>query len=434
MIFSFSAALVLCNISLSAVPNETYITNPNENDVYVVNTSTRTVTGTIELLPPPTPLGIVFSPDGSRIYTCNVDGTVTIIDTASNDVIGVIVIGGAIFYPAITADGKELYVTNLTLNKISVIDTETNTFIDIPLPALSNPNGIAITPDGTKAFVASNGTGKIQVIDTATKTIVTTISLPAGSGPQIISISPTEPKAYVTDDFLTSISVINTDTNALSGSIPVGFTTFDVAFSPTGAIAYATQYTSNRLFTIETATDTLIDTRTLGSGAAVTRGLAFNPNGAELYVLYDDGPLGYLAFIATDNNLQNITALTVSLDGNLFIAMSPTLVGPTSLSSKVVKNIFATQTDRINLLTWDPSSDPFILGYDVYRNGILIATVPSLKEPFYVNGELVAILPAVQVGLEYADHNRRKRVKDVYTIVAFNAYGFTSAPITVTAR
>lgn len=89
---------------------------------------------------------------------------------------------------------------------------------------------------------------------------------------------------------------------------------------------------------------------------------------------------------------------------------------PSNLGGQVLKNRFATQTDRVHRLTWQPSQDPSVIGYHVYRNGQLIATIPA-SGPFI-----------------YDDHNRRKRVADVYVVTAFNAAGMESAILTVTLR
>ncbi len=54
------------------------------------------------------------------------DGTVSVIDTASDTVIATVPVGRRPWNMAVTPDGKKLYVANGRSNSVSVIDTETN--------------------------------------------------------------------------------------------------------------------------------------------------------------------------------------------------------------------------------------------------------------------------------------------------------------------
>ncbi len=84
-----------------------------------------------------------------------------------------------------------------------------------------------------------------------------------------------------------------------------------------------------------------------------------------------------------------------------------------NLVGGVLKNRFAMQTDRINHIEWQASTDPTVVGYHVYRDGTLIATIPP------------------NAPLMYNDHNRRKNQPNVYTVTAFNADNLESDPISI---
>jgi YVTN family beta-propeller protein len=77
------------------------------------------------------------------------------------------------------------YVTNL--NKVSVIDTATNTVV-ATIPVGVGPIGVAITPDGTGAYVTNLFSNTVSVIDIATNTVVATI--PVGQAPSRVAITP----------------------------------------------------------------------------------------------------------------------------------------------------------------------------------------------------------------------------------------------------
>src|SRR6516165_10061549 len=73
------------------------------------------------------------------------------------------------------------YITNSGDNTVSVIDTATNTVVGSPITVGSLPFGVAVTPDSSKVYVGNSVGGTVSVIDTATNTV--TGSLPVGHAP-----------------------------------------------------------------------------------------------------------------------------------------------------------------------------------------------------------------------------------------------------------
>jgi len=80
-----------------------------------------------------------------------------------------------------------LYVTNWG-GTVSVISTATNTVVGSPIPAGSGPDALAISPDGKTLYVANWG-GTVSVISTATHTVVGS-PIPVGIEPDALAISP----------------------------------------------------------------------------------------------------------------------------------------------------------------------------------------------------------------------------------------------------
>jgi YVTN family beta-propeller protein len=71
------------------------------------------------------------------------DANVSVIDTASNQVVATVAAGQRPWNMALTPDGSKLYVANGRSNSISVIDTATNTKLrDIAVGKL--PWGVVI--------------------------------------------------------------------------------------------------------------------------------------------------------------------------------------------------------------------------------------------------------------------------------------------------
>ena len=80
----------------------------------------------------------------TMVYASNgIDGTVTVIDAAANQVTATIPVGKRSWNMALTPDGSRLYVANGRFDSVSVIDTASNTRVnDIAVGAL--PWGVLI--------------------------------------------------------------------------------------------------------------------------------------------------------------------------------------------------------------------------------------------------------------------------------------------------
>src|SRR5437773_2135758 len=125
-----------------------YVTNRDSSTLSVVDTSTNTVVNTISL-PGATPYGIVFSHDGNFAYvTSFFTNTVLAVDLTTNTVAHSAAVGGAPAQLSLTPDGGHLYVANNGDVTISVIDTATFQVVaTIPLgSAPQGPQSVPISP------------------------------------------------------------------------------------------------------------------------------------------------------------------------------------------------------------------------------------------------------------------------------------------------
>ncbi len=77
--------------------------------------------------------------------TIHLDGSVAVLDTASNTVVDTVAVGDRPISVAITQDGALAYVMNSVSHSVSVIDTASNTVVDTFTPG-DYPYGIAIMP------------------------------------------------------------------------------------------------------------------------------------------------------------------------------------------------------------------------------------------------------------------------------------------------
>lgn len=158
------------------------------------------------------PLGVAFSPDGTRIYVAVADLT-----------------PGA--------------------GSLQVFDVDTGALLDgEPVGAL--PTALAVTPDGNLVFVTNKDSGTVSVYNTnaGSETVVSTVTV--GTGPIGIAISPDGARVYVANRGSNSVSVFDALTGAAAAGSPldlsgVAMEPIAVAMHPAGTLAYVGHVTTN---------------------------------------------------------------------------------------------------------------------------------------------------------------------------------------------
>ena len=114
-------------------------------------------------------------------------------------------------------------------------------------------------------------------------------------------------------------------------------------------------------------------------------------------------PAGTTAYVTNDEGN------TVSIIALLY------LPAPTNVQGYALKNIFLTQIDLINLITWNaPSVTMPITAYTIYRDAALT--------------NLIATIPATGP-LQFLDHNRQPDTAYSYYIVAISSLGTSAAAV-----
>ncbi len=243
--------------------------NCTNGTVSVINTATNAVTATI--LTGSQPFGVVVSPDGSRVYVANLGSNiVSVIDTANDTMTATIPVGVHPFGVAVNPDGSRVYVSlcaSCANGTVSVIDTANDT-VTATIPVGSTPQGVAVSPDGSRVYVANSGSGTVSVIDTASNAVTATITV--GSNPEGVAVSPDGSRVYVTNACHSctnsTVSVIDTASNQVTATIAVGGNSVGVAVSPDDSRVYVANLGSNTVSVIDTASDSVVTTIAVGSG------------------------------------------------------------------------------------------------------------------------------------------------------------------------
>jgi len=122
--------------------------------------------------------------------------------------------------------------------------------------------------------------------------------------------------AYVANLSSNNVSVINTATNKLVATISVGTSPFSVAITPNGLYAYVTNSGSNNVSVINTSTNTVVDTISVGTSPS---SIAITPNGLYAYVT-NSGSNN----VSVINTATNKLVATISVGTNpISIAITP---------------------------------------------------------------------------------------------------------------
>ena len=134
--------------------------------------------------------------------------------------------------------------------------------------------------------------------------------------PMDVAVNPNGAYAYVTNFGSDSISVINTATNTVTTTIKVGNSPIGVAITPNGAYAYVTNEVSGSVSVINTATNTVTTTIKVGNAPA---GVAITPNGARAYVTNQ-----YSGSVSVINTATNTVTATITVGTNPYgVAVTP---------------------------------------------------------------------------------------------------------------
>jgi YVTN family beta-propeller protein len=159
-------------VALAELPNaqQVYVANLGDGTVSIISTTNDTVVGTIALGAGAKPVWAAARSDSGRVYVLDTSGIIYDINTLSNSILGVSSSVGAganfLFYDGVL---NRLYVTNPTNSQVAVLDAGVDpprplNLINLSLAAPSaclpslggcSPASVTVLGDGSRAYVAS---------------------------------------------------------------------------------------------------------------------------------------------------------------------------------------------------------------------------------------------------------------------------------------
>lgn len=295
--------------------------NPEHQSVWIIDPDGPRALQTIET--EALFFGLVFSPDGRRLYASAGGGNAVKVYDASVSPMTETFSITLPDYPsglAVTLDGTLLLVARLHEHTLSIFRTDTfEKVADIPTQAY--PYAVAVRPDGRRAFVSNWGDGSLTAVDLAAQASLGRVAV--GKNPEGLAISPDGRLVAVANSDDDSVTILDSDALTAVATIslksgahqPPGVMPVDVTFSPDGRRLFVACSGENALAVLEVETAAVKGRIPTGSYPTSVR-----TDGNRLFVLSGKG-------IGARPNLQNefitglawghVATLSVPSDGEL---------------------------------------------------------------------------------------------------------------------
>jgi YVTN family beta-propeller protein len=197
-----------------------YAADQTSNTVSVIGPAENKLLGVIKLGDPVpgalSPLykgqllvhGLGYSPDSKTLAVVSVgSNSVTLIDTATNKVKGIIYVGRSPHEAFFTPNGRELWVTVRGENYVSIIDPAR--MKETQRIELANGPGMTMFgPDGKYAFVCSSFTPELAVIEVASHKIIKRLPQVSPFSPNI-AVTPENDEVWITLKDVGKVQIYN---------------------------------------------------------------------------------------------------------------------------------------------------------------------------------------------------------------------------------
>jgi gliding motility-associated-like protein len=168
---------------------------------------------------------------------------------------------------------------------------------------------ITATPAETNyAYIANRMTNNVTVIDVTTQTPIATI--PLGNQPIAVTTSTDGLRVYVSSYGDNKVYIIDTKTNTVEPqAITVGNAPYEMVLSPDGSKLYVANSASNTVSVVNTVTNTVAATIAINQlpAAASPYGIAISGDGSKVYVANYGNSSVSVINTATNNVISTIT-------------------------------------------------------------------------------------------------------------------------------
>ena len=250
--------------------------------------------------------GLGYSPDSKTLAVVSVgSNSVTLIDTATNKIKGVVYVGRSPHEPFFTPNGRELWVTVRGENYVSVIDP-TRMKETSRIEVANGPGMTMFGPDGKYAFVCSSFAPELAVIDVASHKIVKRLPQLSPFSPNI-AVTPENDEVWITLKDVGKVQVFNAkppfEQKAVLNTGPIT-NHVNFANNRNGKFAYVTIGGTNEVKAFRRgATPELVATIPVGE---LPHGIWPSGDGSRVYVALENGEHCVAIDTVTNKVIANI--------------------------------------------------------------------------------------------------------------------------------
>jgi YVTN family beta-propeller protein len=276
-----------------------YVTNEISGDMTIIDSATYNVVATIPL--GKRPRGIHASPDKKTIYVAlsgsppappgvdestlpppdhSADG-IGVFDVAQNKLVRMLKAGSDPENFDVSPDGKTIYVSNEDASGVSFVDVASGELTKT-IKTGEEPEGVKVNLDGKLVYSTNEEDGTVSVIDTVAGTLVKTFKV--GRRPRNIVFMPDGAHGYVNAENDSGIVLFDPlkykQIQPIKPGTPGEIKPMFLLLSPDAAKLYVSTGRGHKVFIVGTATN-----QPTGSFEVGQRpwGMAFSPDAKLLY-------------------------------------------------------------------------------------------------------------------------------------------------------
>lgn len=266
-------------------PVYAYVFNVGSKDVTLIDTASNAVVGT-------KPLGAAVRWlsneqdfwDGRHIWTYDlVDGMVELIaiEPAEMRVARRLRIGkGPAHSVMLTPDRRSVLVNAAGENFLAVVDRETLRVVQ-KIPTGLFPCDLDFTPDGKVGYFPERDQDTVAALDLDTFAILKRVSFPPGSKPHMLRVAPDGGSVWVQTAHGGTNDVLDPETLAVRSTQQLGHEPVTNAWTPDGRFVYITHFADDFVAVLDAGTGREVKRIRVGSGLGT---VGFRPDGRYAYV------------------------------------------------------------------------------------------------------------------------------------------------------
>src|SRR6266705_4608593 len=273
-----------------------FVSNERSGDVTVIDGATDSVVGSFPV--GKRPRGIHATPNGRRVFVTlsgsprmapgldenrapadkRADG-LGVIDPSARKLIDRWHVGSDPEQFAISKDGKFAFIANEDNASASIVDLDSGQSRG-KIKVSEEPEGVGVNPSNGEVYVTCEEKGEVFVIDPDQQRVITKID--TGGRPRSVAFSPDGSRAYVACENGGYIAVIDARSHKLLSKIqlPTGSLPMGTVVSHDGKELYVSTGRGNAIAIIDTQKNEVSTTIPVGNRVW---GIALDPSGTTLY-------------------------------------------------------------------------------------------------------------------------------------------------------